>query len=462
MSGKLREEGNKLFRDAQTLGLSPALVRDRLNRALSRYAAALSAAEQAEKSSSASLDRAAAEKNLGAVHARLANILPISIKFELEMLERSTVHYLRAAAARAEAWSESDVSEDELKWLAVVDGKGQEVFGAFVQTSSALDKDARLAAMHRLLNALPRAPAVELGVALAMRARVGIGTARAHFELAVRATESLEHVSALSLLRDSHRPLHLFSPVDSAQVAEVADLQASIDKHIFIAESCKARVQGELALQSALHKEEYLLVEDAWDAVDFFRSAAAYAQEGNDLENEAIALTALAGVLEKVFHLMAVSTPLYRQAFRLGLALWPKHMNDEKWFQACAEVEDREQAKLKQAAQDEEDAARRAEEERLRPAKESLTVELGALKKAAAKGVYALIVHIYSAHPPRAAGGPHVRAAEVTADTLKRDLLNAMRDYHPDRNGGHDDAWCVLCLEITKELVGQHEKQKHA
>jgi hypothetical protein len=60
--------------------------------------------------------------------------------------------------------------------------------------------------------------------------------------------------------------------------------------------------------------------------------------ERPDVESEAAALAALAGVFKSVFKLDEIATGLYRCAFRLGLSLWPKNLHAEAWFQACAEV----------------------------------------------------------------------------------------------------------------------------
>ncbi|KAJ1636321.1 hypothetical protein T492DRAFT_835402 [Pavlovales sp. CCMP2436] len=129
------------------------------------------------------------------------------------MLERATVYYVRAATARAEAWLESAVSEDELKWLADVDVKRQEVLCAFAQESSALEKEARLIAMHRLLKALLRTPALDVGVA--------------------------KRVSRRAVLQCRHR----HGARTFRACSEVADLEASIEKHTNIAESCKWNVR---------------------------------------------------------------------------------------------------------------------------------------------------------------------------------------------------------------------------
>ena len=76
---------------------------------------------------------------------------------------------------------------------------------------------------------------------------------------------------------------------------------------------------------------------------------------------------------------------------------------------------------------------------------------------AANEGINKFLEHVYAVHPPRAhraQGGKRDSSAE-----LKKQVLNAIRHYHPDRYKAEDDKsahendkWAVLCEEITKKL----------
>lgn len=91
----------------------------------------------------------------------------------------------------------------------------------------------------------------------------------------------------------------------------------------------------------------------------------------------------------------------------------------------------------------------------------ALQAELDALKRAS-KDAYTLLGHIYTKHPPR--GRPHVVPSEVRAQNIKKAVLNALRDYHPDRcrSVDRDDAWYALCCEITKALTERHDVLRHS
>jgi hypothetical protein len=93
------------------------------------------------------------------------------------------------------------------------------------------------------------------------------------------------------------------------------------------------------------------------------------------------------------------------------------------------------------------------------PQELALHAKLAALKRAS-KDAYSLLTHIYAKHPPRAK--PHVVPSAVCATNIKKALLNALRDYHPDHNRPMGDHWWyVLCCEITKALNERHDVLRH-
>jgi hypothetical protein len=104
--------------------------------------------------------------------------------------------------------------------------------------------------------------------------------------------------------------------------------------------------------------------------------------------------------------------------------------------------------------------ARKAKEPFLNELKE----ELMALKAAASDGTIKLLEHIYPVHPPKRGG------KRDSSKSMKKQVLNAIRHYHPDKqhtqddpagqdskekNSAHEeDKWVVMCEEITKHLNG--------
>ncbi|KAG8469456.1 hypothetical protein KFE25_005911 [Diacronema lutheri] len=90
----------------------------------------------------------------------------------------------------------------------------------------------------------------------------------------------------------------------------------------------------------------------------------------------------------------------------------------------------------------------------------ALEAELAALKRAS-RDAFTLLAHIYARHPPRVPR-PHV-PSDVRAHNVKKAVLNALRDYHPDRcTSAGDDAWFLLCCEITKALNDRHDVLRNA
>merc|ERR1711939_1118751 len=88
------------------------------------------------------------------------------------------------------------------------------------------------------------------------------------------------------------------------------------------------------------------------------------------------------------------------------------------------------------------------------PLLDELKEDLDALRRAHGEGgLEGLLAHIYSAHPPRNGG------TRDTGEKMKKQVMNAIRYYHPDRSvtrhdtSAHDtEKWVVLCEEITKLL----------
>lgn len=86
-------------------------------------------------------------------------------------------------------------------------------------------------------------------------------------------------------------------------------------------------------------------------------------------------------------------------------------------------------------------------------------------------GGQALLLYVYEKHPPKR---PTLSVAELRAmedeGKLRKALLKAQRDYHPDRNQGalretlqlDPDEWEVLCMTIYQQLATAHDRSKGA
>ena len=84
-------------------------------------------------------------------------------------------------------------------------------------------------------------------------------------------------------------------------------------------------------------------------------------------------------------------------------------------------------------------------------------------------GALSLLLYIYDKHPPKKASLTLERLGEMAPtelEAIKKALLKAQRDYHPDRNQGmlretlghSPEEWEVLCLTICQQLALVYDK----
>ena len=72
------------------------------------------------------------------------------------------------------------------------------------------------------------------------------------------------------------------------------------------------------------------------------------------------------------------------------------------------------------------------------------------LEEKAKEGKLQFLEYLYKTHPPKQAGQQnHVLNRD---DTLKKIMIVAVRQYHPDKNMRDGEKWRLLCDHITKHL----------
>ena len=209
---------------------------------------------------------------------------------------------------------------------------------------------------------------------------------------------------------------------------------------------------GDALLQSVLENQEMLNMDGVWAAADFYKQAAVLTKE-SDTENEAIALSRLGSIYQKVLKDGTRAHPCFSRSMHLAQSMWPRLFDEKDWFRECRHALAQYQAEA--VAKDE--AAHAAA---CAPYLEQLREELDALEKAAQQGAHKLLKHIYKTFPPK--NPQHVLAAEPDSENTKAFLLTAVRHYHPDKQKqmGYDQKWCVLCEEITKQLNIKYTRYK--
>jgi dTDP-4-amino-4,6-dideoxygalactose transaminase len=187
-----------------------------------------------------------------------------------------------------------------------------------------------------------------------------------------------------------------------------------------------------------------------WDILDMYKDAAIKTRE-RDFENEALALSRQGRMFEEIFKIRHKAHQYYRRAFDLALILPPRNLNKVDWFLESKQALDRFQQDI---LKEEEEKAKKEKG----PILEKLAPVLKEIKAADEKSMYNLLAHIYTKHPPKVQHD-YVEK-DVNSENIKRTIMKAIRNYHPDKQMLFGMEWRVLCEEITKCLTVRYETIK--
>jgi hypothetical protein len=231
-------------------------------------------------------------------------------------------------------------------------------------------------------------------------------------------------------------------------------LLESVQIEICVAKAAQAIEYGDSVLAAAVSSDS-LNMEGVWDAIDFYHEATA---KEKDIENEARANSQLGSVYKDIQKInKSRANNYFSQCMVLAKSLMPRNLHGIKWFDKAAAALAAYQSERAHISDAE---ARKAKEPFLNELKE----ELMALNAAASNGTIKLLEHIYPVHPPKRGG------KRDSSKYMKKQVLNVIRHYHPDKqhtqddpagqdsrekNSAHEeDKWVVMCEEITKHLNG--------
>jgi len=232
---------------------------------------------------------------------------------------------------------------------------------------------------------------------------------------------------------------------NTAKVDACYSLLESVLIEICIAKAAQAIEFGDAVLKSALDNYESLNMTGVWDAIDWYHEAIVQTKE-KDVENEARANSHLGVVYKDVLKSRSRAKKYFSRCMELAKTLMPRNLHGIKWFDDAAAALAAFQAESKTRCDAE-------AQKKKQPLLDELKDELAAVEAAASEGIGKLLEHVYAVHPPRQGG------TRETSIDLKKQVLNAIRHYHPDKckpqdtESAHDAGkWVVLCEEITKKL----------
>jgi len=447
-SKRARQAGNQELARSEVSGLSPALRARRLEEAIKSYNRALAEARLPDEWCSA-------RKNLSLAHMKFAALLideaGEAVVIPLTEQQERIMHHFREACGEIKevlhSGPRSAASAMGDEWCHHLEERAQQVYQScldWVQERCATAQAA--AALLRRLYA--RLPTQE------MCARCRYDEAETIFVLCTREIapgQRLSHTILLSQLPDCEQPLREAMVVakktrNMALEDACQSLFESVQMDICVARASQAIEFGDSVLKTALNDFESLNMDGVWEAVDFYHEAIAQAKE-KDIESEARANSQLGTVYKDVLKIKSGAKRYFSRSMELATTLMPRNLHGIPWFDKAAAALEAYQA----------DAVHRSDteaQEAKQPLLDELKEDLDALRRAHGEGgLEGLLAHIYSAHPPRNGG------TRDTGEKMKKQVMNAIRYYHPDRSvtrhdtSAHDtEKWVVLCEEITKLL----------
>ncbi|KAK3715935.1 hypothetical protein QZH41_005274 [Actinostola sp. cb2023] len=271
----------------------------------------------------------------------------------------------------------------------------------------------------------------------------------------------------LSRMKDCYYPIEeakRLSGKSEDEESEINVIQKDVYYTTCTAESIQAREMGSQLLDIAVKEEEVLDVEAIWDVIDWYTRAAILARE-LDLEQEAIALSRLGFVYNKVLKLKQRSKLYYKKSFELAESMKPRVFTMHDWYKHC--VSTLQEFQMEERMWDE------SEKQKERDKKlEELKEEIADLKLHN-KGKTSFLAYVYKTFPPK---NPKFKKPEddemkkwekiendpSKAKELGKILLKGLTAYHPDKvdTEKHGEKWKTLSEEITKMLTAHYETTK--
>ncbi|XP_013390038.1 uncharacterized protein LOC106158541 [Lingula anatina] len=436
ISENWRKEGNQLYTSATQSGLSPVLRKERLNNAIMKYNKALQTAETRN-------DRSSAYKNIGMASWRLAQVIqlqnegPKLVEFHLiEALKHLSNALEEAGSSRGIDWSTQSNQYLHECLQGVIDDTAE----------MGLCRE-RVDTLRRFLGVISRDLPVRVAGLLEMTTVT--------FHLGVTALENGDITECLNYMAECYQPIEETKRVADDEIMKEVDV---LEKDVFmqkcVAESIKARKTADDLLENILMEQEELSYDMIWEVIDWYKQAILLSRE-HEVEMEAIALSRLGSVYDKVLKIKLMAKKYFNRCMSLVMALHPKSFHSEDWYVECTSALQRYQ---KEQVEREEDVWQKKREKYL----EKLSEDLKKLKESANGLPESYLRFIYKTFPPK---GENKKLDEEALDSgehdsIKKVLLKAIQHYHPDRQKEHGEQWVVLCEEITKYLTAKYETFK--
>ncbi|KAJ8305731.1 hypothetical protein KUTeg_016276 [Tegillarca granosa] len=278
--------------------------------------------------------------------------------------------------------------------------------------------------------------------------------ANVQFHVGINAFQKGDFKKCMYQMSECHYPIEKVKELRGFEEThhELQSLEEDVVMHLSITESSQSRQTGDDLLKMVLIDEETLNIEMVWDIIDWYRQAIVLTRD-LDMEMEAIALSRLGVVYDKVLKLKPKAKECFMASVRLAESMHPRTFNTTDWYIESTSTLKRYQQETVQH-EEEEKAKERAE------IKEKMKEELNALDKDNSNMQNKeFLKHLYNKYKPKNSNHIFEEFNEDSSVETKKRLQKAIVHFHPDKVNAeeHGWEWKIMTEEITKYLTRRYE-----
>ncbi|XP_063423023.1 uncharacterized protein LOC134707306 [Mytilus trossulus] len=430
-----RTLGNKIYVTASK-NLSPFIQKERLTKASGHYYKALNFSQSEG-------DTVSASKNLGMVSWRIA---------ELEnRLSTMTYFFKEAFKYFSFSWRDSSNGVKPQSWRDGVFANATACLECFKLKIADVNIEERLKIFTDIIDTI-RIENVKCSVYIELGSCL--------FHQAVYALQNNDFKKAIYVLKETFFPLNETKRIGKGVTvieAEARILEEDVFMHSCMAESIQAREIGDGIFRKVLLDEEKLNMDMVYEMIDWYKQAILRTREVTEVELEAIALSRMGRVYDKILKLKYKAKEYLMRSIQLAHSMHPRTFHGEDWFKECSDILERYQRETVQ----EEDSKWQKEKEELM---KELSKEMKDIEKNDKKDSEDFLKFVYRVFPPKnpehkLLGIPRKKGVHLDSPVLKKILQKAIVHFHPDRVNAdkHGKAWKVIAEEITKCLTRRYE-----
>ena len=365
-----RGKGNRIFENAKKWGLSHNTRKRLLENAMASYVSAEILASDSDEYASALKNHAKAAWNL---YCLLKEKEEHDVSLLMEASKFFCLAYEKGSSKRDE-WR-----EDLLTSLTLCT---EEVHDVCRNINEVDEKCKILSSFFEVVTVKPA------------HVRLKMNLAKILFHHAVKLLQGEDFKGALKRARDCYRPIEEAKRLNQSDscAAEIRVLEKDVHILTCSAESVQACKRGNELLTVATLEVDCINIDLVWDAIDWFKTASILTRD-QDLEQEAIALSHLGFVYEKVLKLKYRSKEYYKKCLELVESMKPRTFLTQDWYQRC--VSTLQELQMEERMRDEREK-QKEREKKLEAVKE----ELKDLKKNNT-GKCEFLIHVYNTYPPK-------------------------------------------------------------